>query len=269
VNAGPALQRKRWLNKRFSSLCRVLVLTLSSLPLQAHATEIRVAAASNFKDALQAISTGFEEVTGHRVTMIPGSSGKHFAQILNGAPYDVFFSADIERPRRLEEEGKALNGSRFTYAVGQLVLWSPTPGLVDNRGQILHEGSFRHLAMANPDLAPYGRAARDVLEKLEAWQRLRGKTVRGENVSQAFQFVHSGNAELGFVARSQLVSARPGGSYWMVPGELYEPIRQQAVIIRDSVTARQFMDYVRGAEAGKIIRSFGYSLPGDNRFHVQ
>jgi molybdate transport system substrate-binding protein len=254
---------------RFSSLCCVLLLTLSSLPALAQTTEVRVAAASNFKDAMEAVSAGFEERSGHRVTLITGSSGKHFAQILNGAPYDLFFSADIERPRRLEQAGMALNGSRFTYAVGQLVLWSPTPGLVDNRGQVLHQGAFRHLAMANPELAPYGRAARDVLEKLGVWQRLRGRTVRGENVSQAFQFVHSGNAELGFIARSQLVSAQPGGSYWMVPGELYEPIRQQAVMIKDTAAARQLVDYVRGTEAGRIIRSFGYSLPKENRVHVQ
>lgn len=269
MKASPALEKICGLNMRIAPLCWVLVLTISWLPVLALADEIRVAAASNFKDAMQAISAGFEERSGHRITLISGSSGKHFAQILNSAPYDVFFSADIERPRRLEQAGKALNGSRFTYAVGQLVLWSPAPGLVDSRGQILHRGSFRHLAMANPELAPYGRAAREVLEKLDAWQQLSAKTVRGENVSQAFQFVHSGNAELGFVARSQLVSARPGGSYWVVPDNLYDPIRQQAVIIKDSVTARQFMDYVRGAEAGRIIQDYGYSLPGEGRDHVQ
>lgn len=254
---------------RFASICFLAGLAIFSCQQAAQASEIRVATASNFREAMQAISAGFEDTTGHRVTLIFGSSGKHFAQILNGAPFDAFFSADAERPRKLEQTGNALEGSRFTYAVGELVLWSPRADFVDSGGKILNQGSFNHLAMANPALAPYGRAALETLEKLNLWPRLNAKTVRGENVSQAFQFVHSGNAELGFVARSQLISGPFAGSYWIVPYELYEPIRQQAAIIKDTVAARQLMDYVRGAEAGKIIRSYGYSLPKEGPDHVQ
>lgn len=230
---------------------------------QAMAAEIRVAAASNFTHAIKASARQFEAATGHRVMLAFGSTGKHYAQISNGAPFDVFFAADSKRPKLLEQEGIAIPGSRFTYALGKLVLWSPKSGYVDADGRILERVEFRHLAIANPKLAPYGWAAREVLEARGLWEELKGRLVRGENIGQAFQFVASENAELGFVARSQLV--RPGraiaGSYWDIPPELYSPIEQQAVLLQDSEAARAFLSFVRSEEAIRIIRDHGYEAP--------
>jgi molybdate transport system substrate-binding protein len=227
------------------------------------AAEIRVAVASNFADAVEAISARFEARGGDKVTLIVGSTGKLYAQIRHGAPFDAFFAADADRPRLLEDEGAAVPGSRFTYAVGRLVLWSPSPGYVDPAGEVLREGDFRYLAIANPKLAPYGRAAQEVLERRGLWQALQGRTVRGENVGQAFQFVRSGNAELGLVAWSQV--SRPGeptaGSWWEVPQALYAPIEQQAVLLRDDAAARAFLAFVRGEEGRAIIRTYGYGTP--------
>ena len=227
------------------------------------ADAIRVAVASNFKHAIKPITERFETLTGHRVTLIFGATGKHYAQIMNGAPFDVFLAADTKRPRLLEERGKALAGSRFTYALGRLVLWSPDPALVDARGKVLDEPDFRYLAIANPKLAPYGKAAREVLEARGLWESMRGRVVRGENVAQAFQFVSSGNADLGFVAYSLLrVPGRPAtGSVWEVPATLYSPIDQQAVLLRSNDTAESFLSFVRSSESLAIIRDFGYATP--------
>lgn len=225
--------------------------------------EIRVAVASNFSPALEHIARRFEAATGHRVIIVAGSTGKHYAQIRNGAPFDLFFAADVRRPRLLEEAGAAIPGSRFTYAIGRLVLWSPEPGYVDAGGEVLARPGLRHLAIANPRLAPYGAAAREVLEGLGFWALLRDRVVRGENIAQAYQFVASGNAELGLVARSQLV--RPGrareGSWWTVPKTLHGPIEQQALLLRDTEAARALLAFVRGEEAASVIRSFGYETP--------
>jgi molybdate transport system substrate-binding protein len=197
------------------------------------------------------------------VTLIFGSTGKHYAQIRNGAPFDAFFAADRRRPELLEEEGVALPGTRFTYALGKIVLWSPERGVVDPEARVLERGEFRHLAIANPKLAPYGKAAEEVLQARGVWARLRGRLVRGENVGQAFQFVKSGNAELGFVAYSQLKRANQPieGSLWNVPRALYTPIEQQAVLLKDSVAARGFLSFVRSDEALTIIGDYGYQTP--------
>ena len=230
---------------------------------QAHADEIRVAVASNFAETMSEISGRFEAATGHKVTLISGSTGKHYAQISNGAPFDVFFAADARRPELLERAGLAEPASRFTYAVGKLVLWSPHADYVDAKAKVLERGDFRHLAIANPKLAPYGRAAQEVLRARGLWRALNSRIVRGENVGQAFQFVRSGNAELGFVAYSQL--KRPDqafqGSMWEVPQILYTPIEQQAVSLKSSNVARAFMSFVRSDEALVIIRDYGYSTP--------
>jgi molybdate transport system substrate-binding protein len=228
---------------------------------QCSAAEIRVATASNFRNAMSALVQEFEQVSGHQVVPVYGATGKLFAQIINGAPFDAFFAADSRRPERLEQDGLALPGSRFTYARGQLVLWSSRAGYVDDHGRVLELGNFRHLAIANPELAPYGAAARDVLVALGLWQALSHKLVQGENISQAFLFVHSGNAELGFVAWSQLVSgAQPvEGSYWQVPENLHRPVEQQAVALIDNEAARAFMSFIRSEEAARIIRDHGYS----------
>ena len=244
--------------------CSTLLTALLFLtPWPVRADEMRIAVASNFKAAITAIARRFESETPHRVSLISGSTGKHYAQIHNGAPFDAFFAADIRRPELLEREGLALPGSRFTYALGKLVLWSPREGYVDPHGRILEDGGFRHLAIANPGFAPYGKAAGEVLLARGLWDALGGRLVRGENIGQAFQFVHSGNAELGFVAWSQL--KRPGqpleGSYWEVPKALHSPIEQQAVLLKDSEAARAFLSFVRSGEGLGIIREYGYETP--------
>lgn len=227
------------------------------------AVEIRVAVASNFTDAVKTISKRFEAETGHKVTLMFGSTGKHYAQIKNGAPFDVFFAADVVRPRLLEKEGIALRGSRFTYAVGKVVLWSPKAGYVDAEGKVLEQGEFRYVAIANPKLAPYGKAAQEILQARGVWDGLRERMVRGTNISQTYQFVKTGNADLGFVAYSQV--KRPGrpveGSLWEVPQKLYTPIEQQAVLLKESEVGRAFLAFVRGDEARKIIRGYGYGTP--------
>ena len=245
-------------------LLKLLLVTATTLISgQAMADEIRIAVASNFAQAIRVAVDHFETDTGHSVTLAFGSTGKHYAQIRNGAPFDAFFAADVRRPELLENEGFAVSKSRFTYALGKLVLWSPAKAYVDTQGKVLEQVKFRHLAIANPELAPYGVAARDVLQARGVWDELEKRLVRGENISQAFQFVASGNAELGFVAWSQL--KRPGqdieGSYWDVPAVLYSPIEQQAILLKDSEAGRAFMSFMRSEKAIRIIHDHGYETP--------
>jgi molybdate transport system substrate-binding protein len=227
------------------------------------AAELRVAVASKFTRAMTSLVQQFETNTGQKVKLVFGSTGKHYAQIRNGAPFDAFFAADIKRPKLLEEEGIAVPASRFSYSLGKLVLWSPKAGYVDSEGKVLSDGNFFHLAIANPKLAPYGRAAKEVLQSRGLWKAMKGKIVRGENIGQAFQFVNSGNAELGFVAYSQI--KQPGlsiiGSYWEVPQTLYTPIVQQAVLLKDNEATRAFISYVRSKPALEIIQDYGYHSP--------
>ncbi|GJQ58607.1 MAG: molybdate ABC transporter substrate-binding protein [Candidatus Scalindua sp. AMX11] len=226
------------------------------------ADEIQVAVASNFTTVIQDMAKRFTERTGHKVTLIFGSTGKHYAQIINGAPFDAFFAADVRRPELLAKEGVALSGSRFTYAVGKVVLWSPRMAYVDSAGKILEQREFRYLAIANPKLAPYGRAAQEILEAKKIWVDLQRSIVRGENIGQTFQFVKSGNAELGFVAYSQI--KRPGnpieGSFWEIPQSLYTPIEQQAVLLKENNIARSFLAFVKSEESRNLIREYGYSV---------
>lgn len=244
---------------------KTLLVTVSLLLVceQGQGEEIKVAVASNFAQTMRAIVVGFEETSGHEVTIVVGSTGKHYAQIRNGAPLDVFFAADLHRPSLLENEGIAIPGTRFTYAFGRLVLWSPRESFVDTEGRVLGTDQFRHLAIANPRLAPYGVAAKQVLEERGLWEAMQGRLVRGENIGQTFQFVASGNAGLGFVALSQIKRHDAGtrGSYWMVPQGLYRPIEQQAVLLRDTVAGRALLDYARSETARAIIRSYGYDTP--------
>jgi molybdate transport system substrate-binding protein len=227
------------------------------------AAEIRVAVASNFTDAARQIARKFEAKSGHRVVLIFGSTGKHYNQIVNGAPFDAFLAADVRRPELLETAGIAVPGSRFTYALGRIILWSPRPDFIDPEGKVLESGDFRHLALANPKLAPYGRAAREVLEARGLWTRFEARSVRGENIGQTYQFVRSGNAELGFVAYSQVLrpGAPPEGSWWKVPQELYTPIEQQAVLLTHDAAARAFIDFLGSEAAREIIRVHGYGFP--------
>lgn len=241
----------------------LLTVALAAAPGFARADEIRVAVASNFAGAMKTIVEAFEASSGHDVMLSIGSTGKHYAQIKNGAPFDVFFAADVRRPKLLDQEGLAVPGSRFTYAIGRLVLWSPRPDYVDSNGRVLEEGDFRFLAIANPRLAPYGEAARQVLESRSLWVSLGPRLVRGENISQAFQFVASGNAELGFVAYSQLSQSNGAleGSYWEVSRDEYRPIEQQSVLLTDNAAARAFLEFVRSKKGSNIIRAHGYDLP--------
>jgi molybdate transport system substrate-binding protein len=235
----------------------------SAEPTDLSGQEISVAVASNFTKPINVIAKKFEEETGCRVVLSFGSTGRHYAQIKNGAPFEVFLAADQRRPELLEEEGNAIPGSRFTYAVGRLVLWSPRSGYVDSSGHVLRGTDSKYIAMANPRLAPYGVAARQTLEALGLWDGLQDRLVRGENIGQTFQFVKSGNVNLGFVAYSQIINpGRPlPGSMWMIPQKLYTPIEQQAVLIKDNPAARAFMEYLRSPEALEIIRAYGYGTP--------
>lgn len=236
------------------------VLLLSPL---ARADEVQVAVAANFTAPMKAIVAEFEKLTGHKAQLSFGATGKFYAQIKNGAPFQVFLSADDETPAKLEQEGLAEAGSRFTYAVGTLALWSARPDFVDAKGEVLSRGAFAHLALANPKLAPYGAAAMETLEKLGLAASLRAKFVQGENIAQTHQFVVSGNAELGFVALSQVMKdGRIGaGSAWIVPAGMHRPIRQDAVILnpgRDKAAANALLRYLRGRRAQAIIRAHGY-----------
>jgi molybdate transport system substrate-binding protein len=236
------------------------------LALTAHgacAAEVQVAVASNFTAPMQKIAAGFEQATGHRAKLAFGSTGKFYAQIRHGAPFDVLLAADDETPARLEREGAAVAGSRFTYSIGRLALWSARPGYVDGQGAVLKQGAFKYLAIANPKLAPYGAAAAETLDQLGLLAALRPKFVQGENIAQTFQFVSTGNAELGFVARSQVVEDGKlrGGSAWIVPSGLHAPIRQDAVILargKDNPAARALMKYLKQDQARAIIKAYGY-----------
>jgi len=248
--------------KKLSTISLLALLILLNIG-QVLADEIRVAAASNFNNTIKTIAQHFEASTGHKVKLIFGSTGKHYAQIINGAPFDAFFAADTRRPELLDNEGIALPGSRFTYAIGKVILWSPDRETVDAQSKVLEQGAFRHLAIANPKLAPYGKAAQEVLLARGMWDKLKRNMVRGENIGQTFQFVKSGNAELGFVAYSQV--KRPGepveGSWWEVPQALYTPIEQQAVLLKEKAAARAFMSFIQSDVALEIIRGYGYGTP--------
>ncbi len=246
-----------------TSLTTLLAITilLSSLPLRAE--QIHVAVASNFSEAARTIAERFEQQSGHQITLSFGSTGKHYAQIHHGAPFDAFLAADRKRPQLLEQQGQGEAGSRFTYAIGRVVLWSPKAQLINNSGSVLQQGKFRYLAMANPKLAPYGRAAQQIMEQQGSWQQLRRQAVRGENIGQTYQYVKSGNAELGFVAYSQILQpgGKPEGSYWIPEQSLYDPIEQQAILLKPKTGARAFLTFLQGEEAQQIIHNFGYGTP--------
>jgi molybdate transport system substrate-binding protein len=222
-----------------------------------------VAVASNFTRAITAISQRFENSSGHKVKLIFGSTGKHYAQIHNGAPFDAFFAADSLRPQLLEQQGLAKAGSRFTYAIGKVVLWSPDKHYIDPQADILEQGTFYYLAIANPKLAPYGKAAMEILQKRGVWDRLRQRLVQGENIGQTYQFIKSGNAKLGFVAYSQIKQqdGMVNGSYWIAPKTMHTPIQQQALLLKEGRAARAFLAFVRSPEILKLIHDYGYDTP--------
>ena len=228
------------------------------------AKELRIAVASNFLLPLKALSKNFKESTGHKVVVISGSTGKLYAQIKQGAPFDILLAADSIRPELLEKEGIGVPGSRFTYAVGRLVLWSKNSKLpLKNDLQVLNHKNFRYLAIANPKTAPYGKAAEQVLRKKGFWEKIQNRLVRGENISQTFQFVMTGNADIGLIALSQLRKNQELGFSWIVPQELYDPIQQQGILLKRAKTnkaARQFLNFIKSNRIQKQIENYGYSL---------
>ena len=229
------------------------------------ADDVQVAVAANFTAPIEEIGKAFNKATGHQLKVSTGSSGKFYAQIKNGAPFQVFLSADEEKPALLEKDGLAVQGSRFTYAIGKLVLWSADPAVVDTKGQILMKNQFNKLAIANPKTAPYGEAAMETLGALKIKSLLEPKLVMGENIGQTYQFVATGNAEIGFVALSQVTRDNKitSGSAWVVPEKLYSPIKQDAVLLvngKDSPAARLLMTFLRSEDTLNVIKSYGYGV---------
>jgi molybdate transport system substrate-binding protein len=253
------LERKQSMRRIF-----LIIATLLSSSL-ACAGEVQVAVAANFTGPMEKIAPEFEKVTGHKALVAFGTVGKFYAQINNGAPFDVLVSADEATPIRLEKDGLAIPESRFTYAIGKLVLWSATPGFVDDKGDILKHGRFRYLAIANPKMAIYGASAMDVMKELGVAETLEPRFVIGENITQTYQFTATGNAELGFVALSQIYKdgQYAPGSYWRVPQDLYPEIRQDAVLLthgKGNAAAQALLDFLKSDTAKKIIRAHGYAL---------
>lgn len=248
-----------------SPTCRAAALAALLLSFAAHAGEVQVAVAANFAAPMEKIAAGFAADTGHKAVVATGSTGKFYTQIKNGAPFEVLLAADDETPKKLEADGLAVAGSSRTYAIGKLALYSTRPGYVDAQGEVLKKGSFQHLALANPKLAPYGAAAMQTLKALGLEQALAPRIVQGENIAQAWQFVATGSAELGFVALSQISNpAQPAaGSWWIVPASLYTPIRQDAVLLKKGegqAAAAALLEYLKSDKARALIRSFGYEL---------
>jgi molybdate transport system substrate-binding protein len=238
-----------------------LVLVVLAAPA-ARSGEVHVAVATNFASTARELGEAFRKELGDGVVISESSTGKLYAQIVNGAPYEVFLSADAERPRRLVEEGHAIAGTRFPYALGRLALWSADPQRVTDARAL--RGEFRHLAIANPELAPYGAAARDTLHRLGLWDALQPRLVRGEDIGQTYQFVATGSAELGFVALSQVLAGGAGGSRWLVPADHHAPLEQQAVLLQageDDDAARAFLAFLQADAARRTIEAAGYALP--------
>jgi molybdate transport system substrate-binding protein len=248
-----------------SPVLRASVLATALLAGAAHAETISVAVASNFTAPMQKIAAEFAKDTGHKAELSFGATGKFYAQINNGAPFGVLLAADDTTPQKIAKEGKGDAGSRFTYAIGKLVLWSKDASYVDDKGDVLKKNDFQHIAIANPKLAPYGLAAEQTLTKLGQLDAIKPKFVQGENIGQTYQFAATGNAQLGFVALSQVMEDGniKSGSAWIVPAEMHEPIRQDAIVLnnaKDNEAAKALMAYLKGDKARAIISSYGYGF---------
>lgn len=250
--------------------CLLLGLILVGLGTGVQAGEVLAAVASNFEQPAREIAATFEKKTGHRVQIASGATGKLFAQIQNGAPFEIVLAADSATPVKMIAESLAVRGSEFPYAIGKLALWTAETGKLGSGEEWLRQGDFKKLAIANPKTAPYGAAADQVLNTLGLRESVTSKIVEGENIAQTLLFVSSGNAGLGFVALSQI--SKNGklttGAMWVVPQALYSPILQAAVLTergRTNPIAQEFLDFLRSGEALEIIRSFGYGVPADGQ----
>ena len=263
-----------FLTKRMTPL---LATPLFFAPFLAHGNAqnpshtIYVAVAANFSHTLSQIAQKFQKSTHNKVVIITGSTGQLYAHIKNGAPYDVFLSADSKRPTLLEKEKRTLKDSRFTYAIGKLALWEPDKDIHANGNKVLVQKHFQYLAIANPKLAPYGRAAKQTLEKMQLWNTLSNRLIMGTNISQTFSFVFSGNATLGFIAESQLLQFKHPNhknivnTAWIVPTSFYQPIKQQAVLLlhaKNNASAKNFFDYLKDRNTRKLIKKAGHSIDG-------
>ena len=249
----------------FFQLALTLTLIGSGIAgLKVHAAEVTVAVAANFAAPMKVIAQEFQRETGHQLRMSFGSTGQFYAQIKHGAPFSILLAADERTPEKIEQDGWGVPGSRFTYAVGKLALWSMTPGLVDGDGAILKSGTVDRIAIANPKLAPYGAAAVEVIHKLGLSDALSSKIVEGSSIGQAFQFVASGNADVGFVALSQVYENGQikQGSAWIIPAGMYQPIKQDAILLKagsGNPAAEALVKYLQGNQARSVMRSFGYA----------
>eukprot|EP01037_Dinobryon_pediforme_P002071 gene2071-2108_t len=240
-----------------------LLMGLIVLPASlAHAAQTSVAVAANFAEPAKEIAAAFKARTGNEAILSFGASGQFYAQIRQDAPFQILLSADEDRPRQLIQDRLALEPSRFTYAIGKLVLWSRSDALVRD-GDTLKSGRFDKVSIANPAAAPYGAAAIEAMKALGVYDALQPKIVQGNSIAQAFQFIETGNAELGFVALSQL-AGNSAGSRWLVPQSLYSPIRQDAVLLKKgegNEAAAAFLTFLKGPEARAVIERYGYVLP--------
>lgn len=243
----------------------LILLSVALAAIHARADEVQVAVAANFTAPMQKIAAQFEKDSGHKAILTFGATGKYYAQIKNGAPFEVLLAADDETPMKLEKDGLAVAGSRFTYAIGKLVLWSARADLVDDKGEVLSKGGFAHLAIANPKIAPYGAAAVESLKALGLFEAVQLKFVQAENIAQAYQFAASGNAQLGFVAMSQVYEdgKLKSGSAWIVPSRLHSPIRQDVVLLekgRGKPAAAALLRFLKSDQAKNLIRPYGYDF---------
>ena len=243
----------------------VITLALLLFGQTSWSATVLVAVAANFSKPMTEIVSQFEKATGHSAKLSFGSSGKFVSQLENGGPFEVLLSADEKGPEKLEQAGLTVPNSRFVYALGKLVLWSAKPNCVDDKGKILMTSNFKHLALADPKVAPYGAAAIDVLEKMKLLEKLQPLFVQGENIAQTYQFISTANAELGFLALSQVIKNGKivGGSSWIIPDNLHAPIRQGAVLMKigaENPAARALIDYLKSIPALAIIKKYGYDL---------
>ncbi len=254
------------ISRHFKALAQalgaILAAALTALAAPAMAAEVQVAVAANFTEPAKDIAAAFTAATGNKAILSFGASGQFYTQIAHGAPFEVFLSADSERPAKAEQDGLAVKDTRFTYAVGRLVLFSKTAGLVDPAGAVLASARFNKLSLADPAAAPYGLAAVETLKSLKLYDQLKPKLVQGASIAQAYQFVETGAAELGFVAQSQVIN-EPGGSRWLVPKADHSPIEQQAILLKvgeADPAARAFLTFLKGPQAIAIIKRYGYEV---------